>query len=532
MKSKNDPMAPPRTAPKRKKGSKSFGKKSGDSRKKSDEHRSSLETHGTGEKYDKNMENGSGNSDEIGKKSGPSKICKTADKIVKNMDKVSKKSGNSTKKPNNANNKRCNPEDDINSDNDVDNIIDDSGKSKNVIEENNELENTKGKVKKNAGDGKKPSNNGNIKTVKDKNVENCKDINDKRSNKNIAEMANGGGKMTNGDRIGGKMAVKRRINTENGSNSKKAKYISEQKDQPNSNVKQTEKNNIVKNSQTKSLVSEKNIDSAIYKKVTNAKKDSNTNIKKVVEKKDGHSEHVNNETVDNNKMNEKSKLVKKVIKKNVASTGIKNTEQVNSVATSKKKLEVGNEKRNSASKIDAKKPNIDKNNEQNKAVTAKVVKKVVSNKTRIETDKTEKVTTKIVNNKNTQKAESIIDKNVSAKNLTKPQTISKVVSVNNTEKNVASTNKTTLSANIAKNYLQVSNKLKTSNTKFNTKLGNTEKENIQNKKISKIPQKNPALSALKNNPLRMSPSKYFFFQKLKSKFTGYQRNREVIFFYV
>ncbi|XP_026318346.1 uncharacterized protein DDB_G0287625-like [Hyposmocoma kahamanoa] len=512
MKLKDDLMAPPRTAPKRK-DRKTFGKKSGDSRKKSDEHSKRLEADGVTEKNSKNMEDGSEKSNGFGKKTDSGKIRKTSDYIVKNIDNNNKKSGNNTKKANevnkNINNVNNPPNDDNNSDNIIENIIDDRGKVKNVIgEANSELGNTKGKVKNVTGNGgkklsnngntktgkvknmtgdsgKKLSNNDNTKTGKDKNVENA-------SNKDGAEMAGRGEKMFNDRKIiGSKKAVKRPSNTDNDSNSKKSKYVSEQNNQPSLNVKQTETNIIVKKSVTKST--EKNIASAKSKKATSAKKESNTNIKKVVEKKDSHTEieHGNIGTIDIKKMNEESKLVKKVIKKNIANTIIENGEKVNGVATSKDNVEV-----------------------------EKIVNKVVSNKTKAQADKkTEKVT----NNKNTQKAkESIVDKKVAnVKNVTKQQIISKMASDNNTKKNVASTNKTATKPNITKNPLQISNKLKTSNTTTkNTKPGNIEKENIQNKMISKIPQKNPALSALKNNPLRMSPRRLTTSTKLSNLVSG------------
>lgn len=531
MKFKDDLMAPPRTAPKRKNERKTFGKKSGDSRKKSDEHSKRLEADGVTEKNSKNMEDGSEKPNGFGKKTDSGKIRKTSDNIVKNIDNVNKKSGNNTKKANevnkNINNVNNPPNDDNNSDNIVENIIDDRGKVKNVIgEANSELGNTKGKVKNVTGNGgKKLSNNGNIKTGKIKNMtgdsgkklsnnDNTKTGKDKTvenaSNKDGAEMAGRGEKMFNDRKIiGSKKAVKRPSNTDNDSNSKKSKYVSEQNNQPSLNVKQTETNIIVKKSVTKSA--EKNIASAKSKKATSAKKDSNTNIKKVVENKDSHTEieHGNIGIIDIKKINEKSKLVKKVIKKNIANTIIENGEKVNGVATSKDNVEVGKKKVNSTMKTVPKMPNVVNNNEQNKVVKEKIVKKVVSNKTNAQADKK---TEKVNNNKNTQKAkESIVDKKVAnEKNVTKQQIISKMASDNNMEKNVASTNKTATKPNITKNPLQISNKLKTSNTTTkNTKPGNIEKENIQNKMISKIPQKNPALSALKNNPLRMSPSKYY-----------------------
>lgn len=491
MKSKDDLMAPPRTAPKRKKSRKNIGNKSAESRR-SDEPIKRLEDDDTSEKNVKNMEDGSENPGEVGTKSNQGKNAKT-DKIVKNVDKVSKKSVNNTKKANEVNKTSSNvnhvPEGD-NSDNDAENIVDDRGKCNNVVV-GSEVESRKGKVKNDiAGGRNKPLSSGKAKTGKDKNG---------------TQIAGGDTKMNNDGKISGKKAVKRPNNTENSGNPKKPKCISGKKDQPDLNIAQTEKN-IVKNALTKSA--EKDIASVKNKKDAAAKKDSNT-LKKVVQK-EGHNkvEHGGFKTKDNNKNNENTKLVKKVVKKNVASTGTKSSEKVNSVATSKNSLEVGIKKVNSATV--AKKSNTDQNNEKKK-----VLNKVFSNKTNTPTDKkTAKVSTKKPDNKNTQKSQSI-DKNIDkGKTLIKPQTIPKVARVN-AEKNVASTNKTTLKGNIAKNPLQTSNKLKPGNTKDNNmKPGDIEKENIQNKKTSKIPQKNPGLSALKNNPLRMSPRKYILYNLL------------------
>lgn len=298
--------------------------------------------------------------------------------------------------------------------------------------------------------------------------------------------------------IVGKKGVKRSMNTENSGQSKKAKK-SAQKEQHNFNDKQPEKI-VVKDPVQKEAGIE--IASAKVAKVSSAKPSSTINK---ANKKDNTAVHGHTKTIDN--ANDKSKIVNNVSKKSIANGNTKRNDKVNSVSTSACTIKTGNKKTNLVTKNVAKKPNIEQH-EQNKVVSTKVAKKVVSNKVNTKTDnnigKSSKIVTtnknaqkkestadkNVANNKDTHKAESTLDKNVaSEKNLSKPKTISKVTNINNTQKKVASTNKTAP----AKSPLQNSNKIQTGNPtgkKASTvKPGQIEKENIQIKKISKIPIK-------------------------------------------